>query len=365
LSEDQWGDVDAQPPNHQSEARREEPPPGPDEPITRARTRGRRPQLRIGAVIAVALVAALATWLVIRHTNGTSNQPSAASRASAEAISGRGLATLSAAASQPIYWLGPRRRFRYELTKAADGRIWIRYLPAGAPVGSDKPYLTVGTYPLANAYAVTRRAAQKSGSKRLQVRGAIAFYSDAAPTNIYLAYPGVGYQIEVYSPSASEAQTTVASGAVKPVDASATTGGAAAPKFVSAAALKALATQLKNPLYWVGPRPGINYELTELANGDVYVRYLPHGAGAGSTKPYLTIGTYPLPNSFKVTTTHADTSGNQKVSAGSDAIAFYAASRPTNIYVAYRSQNVQIEVFDSSPALARHLVTSRQLVIVR
>ena len=76
-------------------------------------------------------------------------------------VSLKGLKTL-AALGIPIYWAGKRAGVTYELTKTADNRVFIRYLPAGVPIGSSKPYLTIGTYPLSNAFIVTRRLAASS-----------------------------------------------------------------------------------------------------------------------------------------------------------------------------------------------------------
>jgi hypothetical protein len=231
--------------------------------------------LRIGAIVAIVLLAALVAWLVVRHNSGSSSKNSPVpGRAQAVAVSPAGLVTLSNSSRQPIYWAGRKRGDTYELTKASDGRVWVRYLPAGVAAGSNSPYLTIGTYPLGNAYAVTRRLARKKGSTEVNVPGrAVAFYT--TPTNVYVAFPGIPYQIEVYSPSTSEAQSTVASGAVTPV-ATTSSGTTQSAHFVSVAALKKFASSLGRPLYWAGPQSGTRYELTQTSNGNVYLLYLIH-----------------------------------------------------------------------------------------
>ena len=71
-------------------------------------------------------------------------------------ISVKGLHSL-AALGVPIYWAGEQSGVRYELTKTPDNRVLVRYLPAGEKVGTKTPYLTIGTYPMKNAFAVTSR----------------------------------------------------------------------------------------------------------------------------------------------------------------------------------------------------------------
>jgi hypothetical protein len=298
-------------------------------------------------------------WLFVRHGDNGSKKSPLPARAQAVAVSPGGLVTLSNTSGQPIYWAGPKSGDTYELTKASDGRVWVRYLPPGVAVGSTSPYLTVGTYPLGNAYAVTRRLERKKGSTQVNAPGrAVAFYT--TPTNVYVAFPGVPYQVEVYSPSASEAQATVASGAITPAASGSTPTSA---HFVTVTALKKFAAGLAQPLYWAGPQSGVRYELTQTSNGNVYLRYVPRGVAAGSKQSYLTIGTYPLTNAFSATKTQAEASGNTKVTVGGGGVAFFANSRPTNVYAAFPAGDVQIEVFDPDAAQAKSVVSTKLVAV--
>src|SRR5205814_7461001 len=122
-------------------------PPPPPAPARRA-----LPELRSIpplAVVGVAVAVGLVVWLIVHFTGGKSTKPAA--RAPATAVSLSGLRTLAGAVASPIYWIGPQAGHTYELTKTADNRIYIRYLPKGVPVGTSQAYLTVGTYPVANA----------------------------------------------------------------------------------------------------------------------------------------------------------------------------------------------------------------------
>ena len=66
----------------------------------------------------------------------------------AAAVSPAGLKSLAVQARHAVFWAGARPGVTYELTRGVDGRIFVRYLPPRVAVGSRRPYLTVGTYPV-------------------------------------------------------------------------------------------------------------------------------------------------------------------------------------------------------------------------
>ena len=114
----------------------------------------------------------------------------------------------------PIYWAGPIAGKPLELQRLPSGNVYIRYLPSGAALGSGS-YLTIGTYPLAHAYAAVQKLAAQSPSLRIKLpRGGLAVVAKDRPTNIYLAYPKSNYQVEVFDPSAAAARSLVLSGKV-------------------------------------------------------------------------------------------------------------------------------------------------------
>jgi hypothetical protein len=165
---------------------------------------------RIGALAAVVLVLAFALWLVFRGGSSHSKSP-VPKGAKAVLISLKGLKTL-AALGIPIYWAGEQPGVTYELTKTDDNRVFIRYLPAGVPIGSSQPYLTIGTYPVRHAFIVTSRLAAKSGSVPVDIgKDGVAFSSRKSPESVFLAYRGSGVQIEVYDPTPDRARDLVTS----------------------------------------------------------------------------------------------------------------------------------------------------------
>jgi hypothetical protein len=128
------------------------------------------------------------------------------------------LRALAASLGHPVYWAGPRTKVTYELTQTADGRTYVRYLPEGAPVGSKRPFLTVATYPMENAFAVTRRGASGENAVAVKVpKGGIAVYTKPFATNVYLAYPAAAVQVEVYDPSPTVPARLAADGRIVPV----------------------------------------------------------------------------------------------------------------------------------------------------
>jgi hypothetical protein len=181
----------------------------------------RNPQVRIGAVVAVALLIGFVVWLLVRGDgdgSGTGSTTTGSAYGPVAATQGD-LRSRSIDEGHPIYWAGPKSDTTYELTRTSNGRIFIRYLPKGVPVGVDKAdYTIVGTYPVPNATGVLESLAKKSGEQKLSVPGGgIAVYSASQPTNVYIAYPGSNLQIEVFDPSADRARRIVTSGQVAPV----------------------------------------------------------------------------------------------------------------------------------------------------
>jgi len=181
----------------------------------------RDPRVRVGAIVAVAVLVALGVWLVVRNNDNGSGSGSVATGPTIGpvAASQDRLRQLADQEGHDIYWVGPEDNTTYELTRTSAGRIFVRYLPKGVPVGVDKAdYTIVGTYSVPNATSVLQSLAEKSGENKLSVpNGGIAVYSSSQPTNVYVAYPGSNLQIEVFDPSAERAQRLVTSGQVEPV----------------------------------------------------------------------------------------------------------------------------------------------------
>lgn len=184
----------------------------------------RLPAVRIGAVVAIALAAAFAVWLLVRgNDDSSSTSTTTPTTTTAEigpvAASPAALRALADEAGHPVYWIGPRPNRTYELTRTSSGRIFIRYLPPDVRVGNRTARFTiVGSYPVENAIDVLRDLSEQSGERSASVPGGgLAVYSTSSPSNVYLAYPGSDVQIEVFDPSAARALRLATSGRVVPV----------------------------------------------------------------------------------------------------------------------------------------------------
>ena len=180
----------------------------------------RRPDVRLGAIIAVAIAVAFVVWLLVR--GGDSNTASTTTNGQAVgpvATSEDELRSLSDELGHPLYWAGPIPDQTYELTRTSDNRVFIRYLPKGVPVGiRQAAYTIVGTYPVENAYKVLQTLAKKPDESSFSAPSdGFAVYSTTQANNVYLAYPGSNLQIEVYDPSPQKARDLITSGQVAAV----------------------------------------------------------------------------------------------------------------------------------------------------
>jgi hypothetical protein len=177
----------------------------------------RLPQIRLGAVVALAAVAGVVAWLVLRDGDESQSPNEEVTTVGPESITLADLRTRAADSDQPIYWVGrlPGRGFEVSETT---GRIYVRYLPRGVPAGSVKPFLTVATYRHSDAFAATRAVSQREGTVRLDVgRAGVAFYAKDRPTSVYVAYRGSPYQIEVFHPVPRILHGLVSSRRVRPI----------------------------------------------------------------------------------------------------------------------------------------------------
>ena len=184
-----------------------------------------RPDVLVGAAIAVALALAFIIWLIVRGGGGTHAQTAStpAQTSTVKAVAPRAatqseLRSLAVQLGHPIYWVGSEAGRTYELTVTSGGRIFVRYLPKGAPVGTSTHYAFVGTYPVSDALTRLKAQAKRSHDETFSVPGGgFAAYSPSLTTNVYVAFPKSSVQIEVFDPSAKRARALVASGQVQPV----------------------------------------------------------------------------------------------------------------------------------------------------
>jgi hypothetical protein len=121
----------------------------------------------------------------------------------------------------------------------------------------------------------------------------------------------------------------------------------ASPHFVGVADLTALEGSLGHELYWAGERQSEQLELTEEADGSVYLRYLPNGTEAGDPRPqFLTVGTYPVTGAVAALHKTASRAGSKLGHADGGGVVLHNPSSPGDAYLAYPGSDLQIEVYD-------------------
>jgi hypothetical protein len=311
-------------------------------------------------VLLIAMAAGAAIWLVKGQDDS-----SPAKRAPANTTTVAALQSLPKAVGHAVYWAGARRGLKYELTHTTDGRIYIRYLPAGVAIGTASPnFLTVGTYPVNNALATVKAIGRKQGGSLVHIAGGgFAAVDPDHPQSTYVAYPGSDYEVEVFDPTAGQSLKLVTSGGLQALG-SAPTAVPVAPKAASLADVKALAAVAGHPIYWAGPESGHTYELSELSDGRIFVRYLPAGVAIGDPNPYKTIGTYPVTDAFAAVTAISKQPGATTLSVPNGGIATVDPKHPTSVYLAFPGSNLEIEVYAPSPEVASKLVTNGSIVAV-
>src|SRR6476620_11783179 len=108
-----------------------------------------RPDVRIGAVLAIAALVALGVWLLVRGGGGGSDSQRSAEPISPVAASPSRIRDLSVAVGRPIYWRGPQQGKVYELQRTIGERVYVRCSPRGVSIGTKRArYPLVGTYPV-------------------------------------------------------------------------------------------------------------------------------------------------------------------------------------------------------------------------
>jgi hypothetical protein len=169
--------------------------------------------LRLRLVVAGLLAIGLILWIVLRD-DGDSDTTSDSGQA--EIVSVDGLRDAAAEEETPIYWAGEQEGAELEMSQPDEERVYVRYLTDGAEAGDPQPaFLTVGTYENPEAAAELRQLGKEPGGVLGEAPGgATVYFSRNQPQSVYLAYPGVDVEIEVYDPDLERALQLVNSGQI-------------------------------------------------------------------------------------------------------------------------------------------------------
>lgn len=163
------------------------------------------------------LAIALGAWLALR---GGDDSTGSSTSTEAEVVSSDSLREAVGGPGTPVYWAGEQADTEVELSEPEEGRTYIRYLTGDAEAGDPRPdFLTVGTYANEDAVATLERQGEEPGGVLGKAPGnATVYFNRTDPSSVYLAYPGVAAQIEVFDPDFKHALQLVNSGQIVPVE---------------------------------------------------------------------------------------------------------------------------------------------------
>ena len=165
----------------------------------------------------VGLVVVVLVLVLLPGCGGSKDDSNAqASSNGAEIVSAGSLRATAAKETTPVYWAGEQMGTKLELSRPSKGRTYVRYLTGDAEAGDQRPsFLTVSTYVQPNAVASLHRQGKRSGGAISLAPGNATVYFDRTdPRSVYLAYPGVPVEIEVYDPNFKRALELVNSGQI-------------------------------------------------------------------------------------------------------------------------------------------------------
>ncbi|HET6346774.1 MAG TPA: hypothetical protein VFH51_17705 [Myxococcota bacterium] len=169
--------------------------------------------LRLRLVVAAVLAVGLILWIALRDDDGDDSQSSSSG---AEIVSVDSLREAAGEQGSPIYWAGELQGTELELSQPDSSRTYVRYLTGEAEAGDPNPdFLTVGTYEDPEALQnLRKKGSGPSGVLAKAPGGATVYFDSNRPTSVYVVYPGVDAQIEVYDPDFKRALQLVNSGQI-------------------------------------------------------------------------------------------------------------------------------------------------------
>jgi len=183
----------------------------------RAKTDLKVRRIRFGLL--ALLVVAAGAFLLIKVLGDDDDSSSGDVAAAPVGLSKTELLDSAGDFTHVAYWVGPQGADQYELTDTPDGRIYVRYLTAGADVGSDAPnFLTVGTYAFPAAKKGLRTAESGGQVESVEDGPGYTVANGLSGNNVYVVFDDQpDLQVEVFSPQPGEARDLVDSGALKPI----------------------------------------------------------------------------------------------------------------------------------------------------
>lgn len=128
---------------------------------------------------------------------------------------------------------------------------------------------------------------------------------------------------------------------------------------LSESELRDVVDSINQTVYWAGPLRGAKYTINAQNVNTIYVRYLPEGKGISDQTPqFRVIATYKQVNAYDATLTAGNQENGVSFAKPNGTVVYYNKNVPTNVYVAYKTEPYQIEIFDPKAENSLNLANS-------
>lgn len=173
------------------------------------------------------------------------------------------------------------------------------------------------------------------------------------PTRIYLALAAAAVAVVAALSGCGNSDTT----------STATTSNSNSATVVPESGLLEALKGAGYPVYWAGPRLGVEYEVSRQEDR-AFVRYLPEGEEPESERKFLTVGSYKDSKALAGIRESGQKPGAILVHIDGGGTAYAEGVDATSAYMAFPGVNTQVEVFDPKPGEALRLIRSGAIVPV-
>lgn len=137
------------------------------------------------------------------------------------------------------------------------------------------------------------------------------------------------------------------------------------PQIVTEAELRTFGAA-NGPVYWAGPKDGVEYELTITDSGTFYVRYLTDGAVAGDkNNDFLSVATYPNIDGYNNLVQAGAQDGTTSSLTSGGALVVTTASAPLSTYFSFEGVGFQVEVYSPNKGDSLALVEAGTVEILK
>lgn len=129
--------------------------------------------------------------------------------------------------------------------------------------------------------------------------------------------------------------------------------------------LRDVVKSIGQTVYWGGPMRGAKYTINAQNVNTIYVRYLPNGTGISDQTPkFRVIATYKQVNAYDATLTAGNQKNGVSFAKANGSVVYYNKTVPTNVYVAFKAQPYQIEIFDPKAEQSLNIANSTSVLQV-